>query len=562
MNINNIEISPPQPLFTAAFPVYPYGKFYHFEESLSQFKQSERRKLDASYSELERAKSLRQSREQSEKNNRLVITRKSPTNPTGVNGRETSLRIYHRAWSGEYRVSVESFTRLQEPPPSQAGERQTAGLTERAAGKIRDSGAYVSAEKGGFKTFGTLTTDAETRKRILVDVCHFVGRKKTGECINGQLVDAVASEIEWKPKTTIGKEVSRFMDNLQKKYSRGWTWKPSQKEILENPMLEMMSAKHIPVFVGVKHSKYGPQPIAKKINYIWVAENPPKIVDKPFLYKAGESGTCKINDNPHVHFLMDWDVPMHEFKGWAQQLESAWGNGFNHLEKIRSPQKATGYLLKALGYMTKGSHIVDKNTGEVLNSQGIIKGNRYGISKDARAPDWECISEYEADHIGQAVREIGERIQIESSAIKARISDETKLKNKLIATIAKLKSPNYRAKVPERLANQRLAESNGFLSACVARLSKAKSLPFVMDYSNKFKITFRKKESLDSFIEYSVLKHGWKAKIKNYVKECTHETNLISKWAHEISEKVTESKENLNRYWQSLMSDADACLFN
>jgi hypothetical protein len=567
MNIEQVDITHAKPLNQAAFCHYPKNDFYHLPETLADFKKAEERKSENSKLYVEFAKTERHEknrqfyesvwgapsnevREQSEKTNRLVITRKSPTSDLSLNGRETSLRIYHRAWSGEYRVSVESFTRLQEPPPAQAGERSTAGLTERAASKIKDSGAFVAACKGGFNTFGTLTMDEDTRRRVLVDVCHPVKRVGRAGYIDGVLVDGPANEIEWKPETTIGKEVSRFMDNLQKKYSRGWTWRPSKKELLENPMLEMMTAKHRPVYVGVKHSKYGPKPVAKKINYIWVAENPPKIVDKPFLNKAGENGTCKINDNPHVHFLMDWKVEKHEFKGWAEQLESAWGNGFNHLERVRSPQRATGYLLKALGYMTKGSHVVDKETGEVLNSQGIIKGNRYGISKDARAPEWECISEYEAAHMGQVIREVGERIQIRSSEIKQSIKAGEKQQNKLKASIAKLGLASYRAKVPEKLVKERLTRANETLRSCIGKLSGLRDMPFKMDYSNKFKITFREKHRLDSFIQYSVIKHGWKAKIKSYVKTCTLETKAISDWA----KKCLEDSEI---YWQSLMCDID-----
>ena len=124
---------------------------------------------------------------------------------------------------------------------------------------------------------------------------------------------------------------------------------------------------------------------------------------------------------------MDWAVERNLFECWAAQIESLWGNGTAHLEKIRNPQSAVGYILKALGYMTKGQQKINKETGEVYNDQGIIKGNRYGISKDARAPDWECISEFEAAHMGQIVREVGEMICIASDKIRAKINSEKHL---------------------------------------------------------------------------------------------------------------------------------------
>lgn len=510
MNINTLEIEETKPLESAAFCHWPKNEFHHFDNSLAQFKKSERRKLDASYAEIENAKSLRQRREQSEENNRLVITRKSPTRDLGVNDRETALRIYHREWSGEYRVSVESFTRLQEAPPQQCGDRETAALTDRAASKIKDSGAYVAACKGGFKTFCTLTFTTPMRRKI-----------ERGH-------------------TTIGKEVARFMDGLQKKITRGWTWTPPKDE------LEGLQA---PVRIeGRDH----------KLNYIWVAESP----DKKIIATGpdGESYETTGGINPHVHFLMDWGVERELFDCWAAQIEDLWGNGFATLEKIRNTQSATGYLLKALGYMTKGAQQVNKETGELYNNQGIIKGNRYGISKNARAPNWECISEFEAEHMGQVVREIGERICLESSAIKTRIKQERDYVKKLKASIARLNNPAYRAKIPAAQLESRLVGAESMIEKAKHKLKSLSELPRKMDYSNKFKITFREKHRLDSFIEYAVTKHGWRARLQEHVKKAAHivpEAHKITRWAASINAKIQESKRDFERYWQSLMSDVD-----
>jgi len=47
---------------------------------------------------------------------------------------------------------------------------------------------------------------------------------------------------------------------------------------------------------------------------------------------------------------------------------------------------AGAYMAKAAGYLTKGSNKDD---------QGEIKGNRYIISKESRAPDWELYGRYD-----------------------------------------------------------------------------------------------------------------------------------------------------------------------
>lgn len=89
--------------------------------------------------------------------------------------------------------------------------------------------------------------------------------------------------------------------------------------------------------------------------YIWVAENP-----------RGE--------NPHVHLLTSASVSRSEFLSWAGWLESLWGHGWVHIERIRVPEAAGRYILKAVGYLGKGSD----------GSQGPIRGRRYGVSANIR----------------------------------------------------------------------------------------------------------------------------------------------------------------------------------
>jgi len=85
--------------------------------------------------------------------------------------------------------------------------------------------------------------------------------------------------------------------------------------------------------------------------YIWVAEN-------------------VRNENPHIHMLTSYQVPRREFDAFADHLESLWGHGFANIQRVRKPQQAGRYIMKALGYAMKGAD----------DEQGTVIGNRYGIS--------------------------------------------------------------------------------------------------------------------------------------------------------------------------------------
>ena len=133
--------------------------------------------------------------------------------------------------------------------------------------------------------------------------------------------DADARERLASGETTIGAEVRRFLDAWRSRYR--------------------------------KHGKTPPV-------FIWVAENP-------------------NNDNPHVHILTNDKIEYRHFKMWARGLESLWGNGMVHLEKIKYSKAAGRYLLKAIGYLAKGT---DGNQGEVT-------GQRYGVSREVMPK--ECV---------------------------------------------------------------------------------------------------------------------------------------------------------------------------
>jgi len=87
--------------------------------------------------------------------------------------------------------------------------------------------------------------------------------------------------------------------------------------------------------------------------YVWVAENP-------------------RNENPHVHLLTNLRVPRAQFDAVAAWIEALWGHGWVKIERIKKPEGAGHYILKAVGYSAKGTD----------GGQGTVRGNRYGISRN------------------------------------------------------------------------------------------------------------------------------------------------------------------------------------
>jgi len=155
-------------------------------------------------------------------------------------------------------------------------------------------------------------------------------------------------------ETTIQKEVSRTMDGLQKMYQRGWTTSDGER-VAGNP---------------------------NGLPYCWVVEVP-----------KNEQG----EDNPHIHMLLGWRVEYKHFAEWSSRIEKLWGNGYFHLEKIKDSTCAGAYMAKAAGYMSKAQ---DNDT------QGEVKGNRYGISAIARAPGWALYAKAQLHIVSQLIVDV------------------------------------------------------------------------------------------------------------------------------------------------------------
>ena len=347
--------------------------------------------------------------------------------------------VERRDWSKEHRIRMETRPGAKADLPSNEGDRVTEMLTQRAGRKISESCYFMACRRGGFSTFATLTLNAEARAKLAQKVIvpkypvsknsfsHFPvepARAKQGPLgvlyqtdgetpaynisekhvahgemrhpESGSLFTPMKEAWAW----SVQKEASRFFEAANKMYTRGWQYRRANAAGLPCTHMES-SAEFSPITgewrtvkvagsrkcVAAKRTATtdgapvtwladGPYtPIrfkAKPLAYLWVAENPDRIDD--------DSGEF-LGENPHIHLLMQWRVDFQHFKFWARRLERLWGHGVNHLEKIKDPEKAGGYVAKAAGYLTKAQH------GDE-NYQGKIRGNRYGISARARAPGW------------------------------------------------------------------------------------------------------------------------------------------------------------------------------
>lgn len=164
-------------------------------------------------------------------------------------------------------------------------------------------------------------------------------------------------------ETSVQKEATRTLDAMKKMYLRGWE------------------------YIDDSGNKKIVDPAGLAFKYCWVVEIPKN--------QNGE-------DNPHIHLLMAWKVDFADFPAWSKRIESLWSNGYFKLEKIKDKDAAGAYMAKAAGYITKANGQSD---------QGLVKGNRYAISKPARAPAWVTLSVKELGIMGRLIRETYDHIQ-------------------------------------------------------------------------------------------------------------------------------------------------------
>lgn len=261
---------------------------------------------------------------------------------------------YYPAHARWYATAL-TEVRSNQSPPVQVGDRWTTAVTSAGKRKIANSADYLYSHGRGYRTFLTLTFSDEWRRQI----------------------------VEWDrqaPKTegrrSIGALATEFFNNLQQRYRNGKTFgahyrRAGKKRVAHN------GGEFTPIVYERGYTLRGKR---VPFEFTWVIENP-----------ENESG----ERNPHIHCLLTWAVSRNHFHSWSLWVERVWGKGFAHLERLKKPECAGGYIGKAAGYISKKNGASD---------QGPVRGNRYSISKKARAPGKQVIGIYWADFIREVIK--------------------------------------------------------------------------------------------------------------------------------------------------------------
>jgi hypothetical protein len=394
----------------------------------------------------------------------------------------------------------------------------------------------------GYSTFLTLTLSDLARRRVREQVT-------VGPCTEIKYLKRT-SGVVIKPKTdhqtegevlyfsSIQTETSRFFDAMQKTYQRGWvTWMQNHKY---KTGIKLRGAGGVSASWVLKHTSYGPvkahtvrmKAHAEKLKYCWVAENP-----------KNEKG----EDNPHIHVLMNWQVPYAVFGGWAERLEKMWGQGFAHLEKIKDPQQAGAYMAKAAGYLTKAQGATD---------QGEIRGNRYGISTDARAPEWALVGRYELGIMGHLIADVYDFFGF-------KYGPKIKLRRKLNEALSVAKAAaNELKEVKQRQTPEQVTRRAKIGQKLQKVRAEINELPAV---SSKYQILIKSKTAFDEFWQWATnAEKGEKcAWLPNISKDETWDPENVpcSLWYGEYRQRIGDRRRTFcevgAKWWKkiSLMSE-------
>lgn len=347
--------------------------------------------------------------------------------------------LMKREWSNQIKMQMIYSPRPSDAPAANAGERYTEQLTSRAVRKIFESGAYVAACHGGFTTFLTLTFDSKQRNKI------FSGN------------------------TTLGAEVSRFLDGIKKLYKRGFMAEV-RSENDDNRQRNITLCNESRMIEGCDDD----------FHYIWVAECP-----------ANEDG----EPNPHVHILLNWQVEREVFQSWAQRIEKIWGNGFANLQRIKNPMGAGSYIIKAVGYAAKGDNA----------EQGLIRGNRYNIAQCSRAPSWDVLASFDADNMAAIIKECGYKLERWRKPIERDLSRKREKREEAIKALA-----IHKADKPKSFRLQRLIKQ--LETEIAEQKNTIKSRGVFARSDNTFSICFegeQASEKMDNFLLWAAGARNW-----------------------------------------------------
>jgi hypothetical protein len=339
---------------------------------------------------------------------RLVKAAKSPTEAEIEDLAHKKAMFFHNSMVGRHcdpgwkRGVMKEYERGRiKTPKNQRGCQTVIEFREwQEAWRIRTevdcTTGTVPPSQSGLRESEMLTARGATK---IAESCEYMHMKHGGfkTFVTGTFREDIRAKIA-AGETSIQREITRTMDAMQKMFQRGWT-----------------------TSTGERVAGHG-----AGLPYLWVVEVPDNSEGEP---------------NPHVHMLLGWAVPFRLFKEWSTRIESLWGNGYFHLEKIKDSSCAGAYMAKAAGYLCKAQ---DKDT------QGVVKGNRYGISATARAPAWVAISRAQIHTMGQLIYDIYDHLTVKYGD-KYR---ERKLLNAKLAETPKAKK-DLRQKIGKRLARVR-----------------------------------------------------------------------------------------------------------
>ncbi|KZX57503.1 hypothetical protein A3712_04560 [Vibrio sp. HI00D65] len=455
-----------------------------------------------------------------------------------------SLQLQKRDWSGQMRAQIVTQTPAGNAPEANSGTRYTEKLTPKSVSNMFESGAYVAQCHEGFTTFLTLTFTPSQRHAIFGAMDEGIDadgpftpvefERDTGELIPGK--DGLYTQLPKQPfkiikplDTSVGRETSRFLDGSKKMFHRGWYTEDDD---------------YVPGQFKAKPSPFGPDREKADFHYMWVAESP--------MNEDGEP-------NPHVHLLLKWTVDKKHFKDWAKRLESLWGHGMAHIERIRQPKAASTYLIKAVGYAAKGNNA----------DQGLIKGNRYSIARVSRAPSWETLASFEADNITAVIRELGYKLEQWKKPLQRTISRINKQKAQTVkaSSIAKQqgKPENHLKKLQSRIIRLEHAAKK--------TTQEMKSRQMHASSGNRFSITFdgdEAKERMDKFLMWAAGARGWSMTCRDidcsdlkqeadetYQAQYHHFLERRAYWRSVLDEPYIpeEPDEDEVSYWQSAKAD-------
>ncbi|NOH22357.1 rolling circle replication-associated protein [Vibrio europaeus] len=488
-----------------------------------------------------------------------------------------SMQLMHRVWNDTYKFQAITETPSSAAPTANVGERFSEKLTSRSVSKIFEAGAYTAACHGGFSTFLTLTFTKAKRLAMFggmldEDDCRSMGanhpivykrnmvtahpralEKKIWHPItdiggeywtvptkdnplprkmnpDGVIAGAYC-DLKQKPEqeftmqktleTTIGHEVSRFLDAAKKMYQRGWLADHTVRTDPESGQKYCdLTKEKVPKYV--QPNDIGPMNTPADFHYIWVAECP-----------ANEDG----EPNPHVHLLLRWTVPEHLFSSWSKRLEKIWGHGFAKLERIKKPKAAGSYIIKAVGYAAKGAN----------ESQGLIKGNRYAIAKCSRAPAWETLASFEADNMTAIIKELGYKLEQWKKPIKRQVR-----------SLQAAKAQTIKAKSIARIQNKPEEYQNRLYNRIIRLEKQAEKLNKTIQErgvhvssNNRFCITFEgedAKQKVDTFMIWAAGARGWPMECRDV------DLSEVKRSADMYHQRSFERFKENKAYWHSILN--------